>query len=329
MSLQLERMGVILAPKGEAPFTEAKYNAGMALGDGVVHMVYRYSVWRSWFDPRRQCNYAVNQSRYARLTPEGRLREDTERIVLAPSEAREVSGCEDARVVRFEGWYYLTYTAWDKDLAAAGGGKPRVGVARTRDFAVVERLGIIDHYTWDKDAFIFPERIGGRIAFVHRVEPNVQIDYFGSFDELVDPRSWKGYRKRVNDSTILRAAFEWESGKVGGSVPPLRTRDGWLMIYHAVQPAADRRNGFIYRAGAALLDGENPTRVIARLPTPILEPRESYELYGDVDSVVFPAGGYIHQDTLYVSYGCADRCTAMARVGVEDLLSELRRHPVK
>jgi predicted GH43/DUF377 family glycosyl hydrolase len=82
-----------------------------------------------------------------------------------------------------------------------------VGIARTDDFITAEKLGIIDHYTWDKDAFIFPERINPKIGYVHRVSPNTQIDYFDYFDELLDLRNWADYEQRVEAATVLRAAF--------------------------------------------------------------------------------------------------------------------------
>ena len=199
-----------------------------------------------------------------------------------------------------------------------------MGIARTDDFITAEKLGFVDHYTWDKDAFIFPERIDGKIGYVHRVSPNIQIDYFDSFEELLDLRNWADYEQRVEASTVLRAAFPWECGKVGGSVPPIRTEDGWLLIYHAVETFTDQP--FIYRAGAALLDAANPSQVIARLPYPILEPETDYELYGDVGNVVFPVGGYVYDGDLYISYGAADRCVAMAKAPLAELLGELRKH---
>jgi predicted GH43/DUF377 family glycosyl hydrolase len=323
---KFQRLGVILAPDSPTPRTTAKFNAGMCLSGDVVHMVYRYTEWRTTFDPACQANYAVDQGRYARLSPDGRLLSDSNRPLLVPSLPGDVSGCQDARVVPFEGWYYLTYCGWDKDTAPAGKDVARVGIARTRDFETVEKLGILSHYTWDKDAFIFPERINGKIALVHRVEPNIQIDYFDSFEDLLDPRSWVDYRERVEASTVLRAAYPWECGKVGGSVPPIKTEQGWLFIYHAVETFPDRP--FIYRAGAALLDLHNPARVIARLPYPILEPEADYELYGDVNNVVFPVGGYVYNGDLTISYGGADRVVALAKAPLADLLAELARYPV-
>ena len=322
---KLNRLGIVLRPAADQPYTVAKFNAGMTLVGDLVHMVYRYTEWRSEFDPATQSNYAVDETRTARLTPHGAVLFDSNRTLLAPSEPWDASGCQDARAIPFEGAYTLVYCGWDKDVAPAGQDRARVGIARTDDFITAEKLGFVDHYTWDKDAFIFPERINGKIGYMHRVSPNIQLDTFDSFDELLDLRNWADYKQRVEASTVLRAAFPWECGKVGGSVPPIRTEDGWLLIYHAVETFPDQP--FIYRAGAALLDAANPLQVIARLPYPILEPETDYELYGDVGNVVFPAGGYVYDGDLYVSYGAADRCVALATAPLEELLAELRRHP--
>jgi beta-1,2-mannobiose phosphorylase / 1,2-beta-oligomannan phosphorylase len=332
--IKLQRLGVVLTPPSPTPRTVAKFNAGMARDGDIVHMAFRYAEWRENFDPQTQSNYAKDEVRYARLSASkiacmGKgeaaspvLYEATTPLI-APSLPWDVSGCQDARIVPFEGAYYLCYTGWDKDTAPAGKDTARVGVARTHDFQTAEKLGFVSHFTWDKDAYIFPERIGGKVAFVHRVEPNIQIDYFDSLEAMLDPRAWAGYRSRVEASTVLQAEYPWECGKVGGSVPPVKTPSGWLMIYHAVQTFPDRL--FIYRAGAALLDLENPSRVVARLPYPILEPEEDYELHGDVDNVVFPAGGYAYEGDLYISYGGADRVVALAKLNLEELIEEMIR----
>lgn len=326
--IHMQRMGVVLAPQETAFHTKAMFNAGMARVGNIVHMLYRYAEWRPTFDPRTQSNYAVDEMRYARLSPQGQLLYDSQQALLSPSLPWDVSGCQDARIVPFEGDFYLFYCGWDKDTAPAGQDKARVGIARTRDFVTAEKLGIIDHYTWDKDAFIFPERVNGKIAYVHRVDPDIQIDYFDSFADLLDPTFWTSYRQHVLASTVLQAAFPWECGKVGGSVPPINTEQGWLLIYHAVERLSDAPLDFIYRAGAALLDLHNPSKVIARLPYALLEPEEDYELRGDVDRVVFPVGGYLHEGDLIISYGGGDRCVALAKISIAALLAELAQYPV-
>lgn len=118
--IQLQRLGVVIAPAGSDFYTEAKFNAGMALDGDVVHMLYRHAIWKEKYDPNRESNYAVDEMCYARLSPTGVLMEDTNRAVLKPSLAWDLTGCQDARIVPFEGWFYLFYCGWDKDTAPPG-----------------------------------------------------------------------------------------------------------------------------------------------------------------------------------------------------------------
>jgi len=105
--------------------------------------------------------------------------------------------------------------------------------------------------------------------------------------------------------------------------PPVKTAAGWLFTYHGVAPEAGHN---VYRMGLALLDLENPSKVIARLPYPVLEPVEAYERVGDIPTVVFPVGAYIHDGQMVISYGAADRVTALASAPVAEILNELGRH---
>ena len=121
----------------------------------------------------------------------------------------------------------------------------------------------------------------------------------------------------------MKPEFFWENKKIGGSAPPIRTEKGWLLLYHAVD------DNFIYRGSIALLGLENPSRVVARIPYPLLEPEEEYELIGDVNNVVFPEGAYIYDNELFVYYGAADKYIALAKIGIDELLDELAKFPVK
>jgi predicted GH43/DUF377 family glycosyl hydrolase len=241
---------------------------------------------------------------------------DANKKVIYPTLPEEAMGCEDPRIVEFENEIYIFYTAFD-------GVKARVAIARTDDFIKYEKLGVINHYSWDKDAFIFPERIQGKIAYLHRVEPGIQLDYFNSFDQLLSNTNWENYEDKVASSTIIHREHLWENQKIGGSVPPIKTEKGWLLLYHAVDDA------FVYRGSVALLDLKNPAKVIARIPYPLLEPEEDYEKYGDVNNVVFPEGAYIFGKELFIYYGVADKYIALAKIGLKELLDELDKYPVK
>lgn len=288
----------------------ARFNPGVQLKDGIVHMLYRATN----SDIKDSTNY-ISTIGYARLDTQTNILYDSNEKVIYPTYPEEAKGCEDPRIVEFEGCFYIFYTAYD-------GVKARVAIARTYDFIEYKKLGIIDNIFWDKDAFIFPERINGKIAYMHRIDPSIQIDYFDSFEDLLSIDTWSNYNNKVKTSTIMKSEFFWENKKIGGSVPPIKTEKGWLLLYHAVD------DSFVYRGSVALLDLENPSRVIARIPYPLLEPEEEYELNGDVNNVVFPEGAYIYNGELFVYYGAADKYIALAKIGIDELLNELEKYPV-
>jgi predicted GH43/DUF377 family glycosyl hydrolase len=121
----------------------------------------------------------------------------------------------------------------------------------------------------------------------------------------------------------MKPERSWESRKIGAGPPPIKTEDGWLLLYHGVE---GRRGETIYRAGAALLDLHNPSRVIARSREPILEPTEDYEKYGDVPNVVFPEGAVVLEGKLYLYYGGGDKVCCLAMVKLRELIDWLLRN---
>jgi beta-1,2-mannobiose phosphorylase / 1,2-beta-oligomannan phosphorylase len=307
--IKFEKLGIIMHPRKDQFGSFARFNPGVLLKDDIVHMLYRATN----SDIKDGANY-ISAIGYARLNTKTHILYDSNESVIFPTLPEESKGCEDPRIVEFEGSYYIFYTAFDGITA-------RVAIAKTDDFVTYEKLGVINHFTWDKDAFIFPERINGLIAYLHRISPNIQLDYFESFDELLSLNAWTDYEHQIETSTIMKSEFLWENQKIGGSVPPIKTDKGWLLLYHAVD------DEFIYRGSVALLDLENPSHVIARIPYPLLEPIEEYERIGDVNNVVFPEGGYVYEDDLYIYYGAADKYIAMAKINLTVLLNELDRYP--
>ena len=314
--VKFEKLGVVLQPENGLI---AKFNSGAFLKDGAVHLLYRraeISRPTGGFGP----DYVQNYIAYARMTPEGKLLYEDPAPAIERTSPYEAKGLEDPRIFTLDGQIYITYTAWD-------GCQARVAFARANeDFTSFEKLGVVPARRFDKDAFLFPRRIGGKIAYVHRFEPNIQIDYFDGFEDLFDDGFWADYAPDERGSVALVGEQPWEEGKLGGSLPPIETPDGWLFVYHGV---AHDRWPFCYRAGIALLDRDDPHRILARLPYPVLEPTEDYETTGDVNNVVFPCGGYIYNDDLYLVYGGADKVTALARCPMKDILKELQKYRIK
>ncbi len=308
--IKLIKTGIVMGPLKDQLGCFARFNPGVYFKDGIVHMLYRATN----SDIKERANY-ISSIGYAKLNSENEILFDSNKKVIFPTRPEEVKGCEDPRIVEFEEGYYIFYTAYD-------GTKARVAAARTIDFIEYHKLGVIDHFAYDKDAFIFPERINGKIAYIHRISPNIQLDYFDSFDELLSKEAWAGYEDRVDNSVIMKREYAWENRKIGGSTPPMKTDQGWLFLYHAVDDKG------VYRCGAALLDMNNPSIVTARLPYPILEPAEEYELYGDVNNVVFPEGAFIYNGQLNVYYGAGDKYIAAAKISMDELLEEIGNYPV-
>ena len=308
--IKFKKMGIVMKPLKDQFGSFARFNPGIQLKDGIVHMLYRATN----SDIKDRENY-ISFIGYAKFDIYTNILYDSNEKVIYPTLPEEIKGCEDPRIIEFENSFYVFYTAYD-------GKKARVAIAKTDNFIEYTKLGVINNCFWDKDAFIFPERIGGKIAYLHRVEPNIQLDYFESFDQLLSINSWLNYEEKIESSTIMKPNYFWETLKIGGSVPPIKTEKGWLLLYHAVDEK------LVYRGSVALLDLKNPSKVLARIPYPLLEPEEEYELIGDVNNVVFPEGGYIHNDELHIYYGAADKYIALARIGIDELFDELERFPV-
>jgi len=227
----------------------------------------------------------------------------------------EVWGIEDPRITWLperEEWA-VAYTAYSRR-------GPLVSLATTHDFRHFHRLGPAMPPE-DKDAALFPRRIDGRWALIHRPTPLAGPAHIWlAFSP--DLRHW-------GDHTLLLPAREgawWDAGKIGLGPPPLETPEGWLMLYHGVRSTA---SGSLYRAGLALLDLEDPRRVLHRTDEWVFGPSEPYEQTGDVGGVVFPCG-WIHDpvtDELRIYYGAADSAIALATATLSDLVAYVRSCP--
>jgi predicted GH43/DUF377 family glycosyl hydrolase len=223
---------------------------------------------------------------------------------LAPVSESEEYGLEDARVTFIDGQYYINYTAVSRDSWATA-------LAFTEDFENVQRLGLIFHPE-DKDVAIFPERVGGKYIALHR--PN--NSGFGKasiwYSESPDLLHWGNHQCLVRPRDI-----KWESQKIGGGAPPIKTERGWLVVYHGKGDAS------VYSLFCLLLDLERPDIVIGRASTPLLSPTEPYETQGFFPNVVFSNGIVELGEKIYIYYGASDETVCVAITDLDHLLGSL------
>ncbi len=229
---------------------------------------------------------------------------------LTPSQDPEYEiyerfGVEDPRITKIGDRFYITYTAF-------GPHGPRVGIGYTKNFKSFKRISLATEVE-NKDAVLFPEKINGHYVMIDRPGGNggnastIWITY------STDLVFW-GKAK-----ALLSSEPGWSASKLGVSTPPIKTEEGWLVLYHGVRQTA---SGRLYRVGAMLLDLENPEKILGNTLHFILGPEEFYERVGDVPNVIFPCGIILEEDqTVKLYYGAADTCIALAEASLSDLIA--------
>lgn len=342
--IELKKEGIILAK------TELEFENGAVLNPAVirqgdsVHIFYRAV---------KEGNYS--SIGYCRLDGPLTVAERWDRPFIVPEFEYESQGVEDARIVKIDDLFYMTYTAYD-------GTNARGALAISKDLIHFEKQGIIvppityaefvylaesakvnkNYYQnhkfyykkydpekkiilWDKNVIFFPRRIHKKLVFLHRIRPGIQIVSVKNMKELTK-EFWGDYFNNLQNNIVLDPVFPHESSYMGGGCPPIETAEGWLLIYHGVKEIP---GGRIYSACAALLDLDDPSKELARLPYPLFSPEYDWELYGDVNNVVFPTGTAVFGGTLFIYYGAADSYIACASVSLAALLIELLSYTVK
>lgn len=285
-----------------------------------LHLMYRAvgNDWRSVFGYAESTNGIDISSKSENPNYVPRAKFEGQYLNYNPSSAYTSGpgsgGCEDPRLTKIDGRIYLTYVAYD------GWSGPRVALSSISedDFknnnwnwshpVIISKPGIID-----KNAVIFPEKINGKYVILHRVFPDILVDFVDSLE--FDGNTFLEGKYKIEPTTD-----SWDSRKIGAGPPPIKTNDGWLLIYHAV----DDRKSYKYQIGAMLLGLSDPTKVLCRTSQPIISPTHWYENEGYKNGVVYPCGAALINDRLNIYYGGADTYVCMASAPLDDLLSLLR-----
>lgn len=298
----------ILKPVSENSW-EARmvYNCAAIYEGGKVHLVYR----------ARGVDGGVSRFGYASSKDGFHIDERLPEPIFTgnPNSDLECFGCEDPRLTRIGNRIYMCYTAY--------GLVPNI-TRRVNSIQLgMTSISVDDflkkRWNWEKpwyplyrvdnkDAFLFPEKVNGNYVLYHRIPPHMWVSYS------------KDVKKFGNAEMLMTIKPGWESFKIGGGAPPIKTEKGWLIVYHGVS------SKFHYQLGLALASLDNPSKILWRYNKPFLSPTEDYEKHGLVPNVVFTCGTVVIKDTLFVYYGGADTVICVATAKIKDILKNI---PVK
>ena len=296
----------ILSPNKENWWeSEAVFNPAIFFDGDKIHMLYRAIGGEE--------NH-ISRIGYASSTDGFSFKRQKE-TAISPVQDYEQYGIEDPRLIGLDTQILVTYVVLSDYVSRGPIGSTALAV--TADFKTFTRLGIITGKGSDtKDVVLFPEKINDKYMFLHR-----PMSWVGQKFGVIKPSIWLGESNALTSfekhTIVLKPEYDWEDSRIGSGPPPIKTKKGWLLIYHGVD------KNFTYRAGAALLDLSNPSIVIGRTKKPILEPEEAFEKIGHVNNVVFPTGSCVIDDNLYLYYGAADKVCCVATVKLDSLLEKL------
>jgi beta-1,4-mannooligosaccharide/beta-1,4-mannosyl-N-acetylglucosamine phosphorylase len=215
----------------------------------------------------------------------------------------------DPRVVWLEDRYYITW--------CNGYHGPAIGIGYTLDF---QEFVFLENalLPYNRNGVLFPRRINGKYLLLSRPSDNGHTPFGDIFlSHSPDLIHWGEHR------FVMGAGDGWQSTKIGAGPIPIETPQGWLLFYHGVLTSC---NGFVYSFGAALLDLEQPWKVIHRGGPYLLSPQTSYECVGDVPNVTFPCAALLDEPSgrMAIYYGAADTVTALAFARLDEVLEFLR-----
>ncbi|MBI1839182.1 MAG: glycosidase [Candidatus Colwellbacteria bacterium] len=307
----------IISPKAENGWEAWQtFNPGAVLLNDKVHFIYRaigedglsrlgYAVSSDGFRIDERSPYPVYEHRLNRYPFN----------FMSFASGGSWGGAEDPRIVRVlgEDILYMTYTACDEGLGVA------LTSIKVKDFlkkkwnwepaVLISKPGEV-HKNW----VIFPEKISGKYAILHSINPEVSITYVDDlkFDDGNYVSSFHGGKVRKNC---------WDSWVRGAGPPPIKTKEGWLLFYHAI----DKRDQGRYKVGAMILDLNDPTKVLHRSIEPILEPDEEYENNGFKAGIVYASGAVVKDGKIFVYYGCSDSYIGVAYADFEEFMEALKK----
>ncbi|MDP3987544.1 MAG: glycosidase [Candidatus Levybacteria bacterium] len=306
----------IIAPRPENGWEAWQtFNPAVILLDDKVHFLYR----AIGEDGISRLGYAVSNDGFTideRLSYPVYEHKTKERVfnIFSYFSGGSWGGAEDPRIVQVdnEDTLHMTYTACDGGLRVALT-SIKIDDFLNRSWQWKSPILISPPGEVHKNWVIFPEKINGKYAILHSVKPGIQIEYVDSLE--------------FNDNDYINSFYDggsqkgcWDKWLRGAGTPPIKTKYGWLLFYHATDNDWSK-----YKVGAMLLDFDDPTKILYRAKEPVLEPKESYENCGYKPGVVYASGAVVKDGNLLVYYGGADNYTCVAYSPLEEFLVALKK----
>jgi len=221
----------------------------------------------------------------------------------------------DPRLVEINGTYYITWCNYFNG--------PTVGIARTKDFKTFVQLENA-FLPFNRNGVLFPRKINGNFVLLNRPSDNGHTPFGDIYLSQSPDLTYWGKHRLVMKTTH----YWWKNTKLGAGPAPIETTEGWLMIYHGVCTSC---SGFIYSIGAALLDRQDPSKILVDCENYILTAEKPYERTGFVPNVLFPCATVQDAATgrIAIFYGAADTYCALAFTQVDELIAYIKAHPNK
>jgi predicted GH43/DUF377 family glycosyl hydrolase len=320
----------VLSPTQYEWESEAVYNPAAFMDDGRVHLLYRamgpdgisrlgYASSGDGIHFDERLEYPVFTPKKGLGLPSPHAIHGVEKydIIENPS-GGGWAGCEDPRAVTIDGHVYVSYVAFDgwsfvrQALTSISLSNVRAKDWRWRKPVLISKPGEIQ-----KNWVIFPEKINGKYAILHGLSPKIHIEYLNDLKEL-NGKKFIDSLPQAGGGGYHGRPGHWDNRVRGAGAPPIKTDMGWLLLYHAT----DQRDPGKYKLGAMILDLEDPTKILFRSASPLLEPQEWYENQGK-PGVVYTCGAVILGDHLIVYYGGGDKHVAIARANAKEFLNAL------
>lgn len=260
------------------------------------------------------CPTTISHLRLAKSSDGINIEEIGNSPIIYPEEEYEEYGVEDARITCLEDHYFITYVAVSRHGICTA-------LASTKDFIKITKHGII-FPPENKDVVIFPEKISNKYIALHRP---LSANPFGV------PEIWSSASSNLfqwgNHLPVLGAnqvnKDNHFSKSIGCGCPPIKTKKGWLEIFHGSYKINEEAEAGVYFIGAALLDLSTPNKVIGISKDPILMPEEDYERKGFLNDILFPTGAVLKEDELFIYSGTSDAYTAVIKVSLQEILSKI------